>query len=183
MILNRLKTAAESLPYSVGRVAIAAPFSWRLGSEYTRSCATIRHFDALQADQQLAWMLDRLDGIVSFAQSTIPFYQDLYGSDPVRIRTLEDFESLPTIDKAKVRAYTQEASGAMLLNSGGTSGEPLNFYVDGNAWAREWAHMHYAWDIAGHRNSDLKLTILGKNLGSRIFRYNAVHHEFRLNPY
>ena len=69
------------------------------------------------------------------------------------------------------------------MNTGGTSGQPLSFYVDHNAWAREWAHMHLIWSQLNYRTSDLKLTLRGKDHGGNALVYNAVHNELSVNAY
>ena len=50
----------------------------------------------------------------------------------------------------------------MLLNTGGTTGAPFCFYIDKNAFAREWAHMHYIWELKGYNYKDLKSNIKRK---------------------
>jgi phenylacetate-CoA ligase len=124
-----------------------------------------------------------LNQIIQYAQSRIPFYKNLYGHTPIVIKTLQDFEQLPVITKSQVREYSKQSTGAMLINTGGSSGEPMSFYIDKNAWAREWAHMHYIWGLRKYKHTDLMISILGRNLGADMYRYNAVHNEFRFNPY
>jgi len=132
---------------------------------------------------RLRYTLLQLRKIVNFAQQNIPFYQRLYGKTPIDFQSINDFEKLPHITKNDVRAYTKESTGAMRLNTGGSTDGPLNFYIDKNAWAREWAHMHFIWALRGYKHSDLMITMLGKPIGNQAFRYNPVHNEFLLNPY
>ncbi len=178
-----LKQLAEHIPYGIGRVTAHVPFRLRLGSEYSRFRALALRYERASPAERHNYVIAQLNAIVTYAQQSIPFYRELYGRSPTSIRTLADFESLPVITKADVRRYTQEAGGATLLNTGGSSGEPLSFYIDRNAWAREWAHMHYIWGLREYRQTDLLLTMLGKNLGTRLYAYNAVHNEIKINPY
>ena len=178
-----IKSLVERLPYPVGVVTSYVPYSWRLGRAYCRSYDLIRSAERWNPGARLNYVIQRLDVIVQFAQKNIPFYRDLYGRSPIRIQSLRDFECLPIITRKDVREYSQRAHGAFFLNTGGTSGEPLSFYVDRDAWAREWAHMHYIWGKRGYRHTDLMFTLLGKDLPGRFYRYNPVHNEFRLNPY
>jgi phenylacetate-CoA ligase len=179
----RLKRAAENLPYSVGKLACHVPYAVRLGRGYNTFSRLANYYEKATPQERRSYTLAKLNHIVDFAQANIPFYQRLYGHAPINIHTLEDFEALPTITKTEVRKYTMESTGAMLINTGGTTGEPLSFYLDKNAWAREWAHMHFIWGLRGYAPTDLMVTMLGKDLGNSLYRYNAVHNEIRINPY
>lgn len=177
------KKLAECIPYPIGHFASHVPYSWRLGSTYSNFSKLIPAFENSRPDTRLEYVIKNLNTIVQYAQRKIPFYQDLYGRSHLRIEKLSDFESLPIITRKQVRAYTEQSSGAMLLNTGGSTGGPLSFYVDKNTWSREWAHVHHIWTQKGYRHTDLMLTMLGKPLPSRISKYNVVHNEILINPY
>ncbi|MBN1664241.1 MAG: CoF synthetase [Deltaproteobacteria bacterium] len=178
-----LKKAAEKIPYPIGKFTSYVPHSLRLGREYRKFARLIPHYKNASPNERLEYTLLYLNDIVNFAQKNIPFYQKLYGKLPIEIKALKDFEELPIITKIQVREYSQESKGSMLINTGGTSGEPMSFYIDGKAWAREWAHMHFIWGLRGYKPTDLMVTMLGKDLGSKLYQYNAVHNEIKINPY
>jgi len=173
----------ENIPYSIGQWTSHIPFHFRLGSEYTKFCKLIQIYKHASPDLRYEYSLKRLDSIVKYAQANIPFYQKLYGKSPLSIKSHEDFKNLPIITKSQAREYVKECSGAMLLNTGGSTGGPLSFYIDKFAWAREWAHMHYIWGLRDYKQTDLMITMLGKNIGRKSYRYNAVHNEILINPY
>ncbi|MHB8108692.1 MAG: phenylacetate--CoA ligase family protein [Syntrophorhabdaceae bacterium] len=178
-----LKVIGENIPYSIGKFASYIPFSLRLGRDYTRFRQLLEDYEHAYPNVKLEFTLSCLNKIVKFAQNYIPFYQRLYGRSAIQINTLSDFKALPTITKAQVRGYSEESNGAMLVNTGGTCGEPLSLYLDEKAWAREWAHMHCIWGLRGYKPTDLMMTMLGKSLGNRLYRYNAVYNEIKINPY
>jgi len=178
-----LKKIVENTPYFPGKFIPYIPFWLRLGGDYRKFSRQAAALQSASPKERLQYTLLRLNEVVHFAQRHITFYQRLYGKKPTVINSLSDFERLPVITKKDVRAYTKESSGAMLINTGGTSGEPLSFYIDGRAWAREWAHMHYIWGLRGYRPTDLMITMLGKDLGKELYRYNPVHNEIKINPY
>ena len=178
-----LKRVAEHIPYSVGKWTAFTPFRVRLGADYTKFCGLIQHYENAPAEEKYRYTIEQLNNIVKYAQANIPFYRNLYGKSLIEIKSLKDFEALPVVTKSQIREYSKECSGAMLLNTGGSTDGPLSFYVDKNVWAREWAHMHYIWGLRGYKKTDLIITMLGKPIGKRPFKYNAVHNEFLLNPY
>ncbi len=179
----KLKSIAEHIPYSLGKWTSRVPYRLRLGSQYTESCRLASHYAQAGPEERRAYAVRHLNRIVQYAQKNIPFYQDLYGRSPIAVNSIRDFEQLPIITKTQVREYSKQSAGATLINTGGSSGEPLSFYIDKNAWAREWAHMHYIWGLRGYLHTQLMITILGRNLGKDLYKYNAVHNEIRVNPY
>ncbi len=177
------KKIVEKIPYGIGQWTSHIPFHFRLGSDYSKFCTLIQINENASPNERYKYIIERLDSIVKYAQANIPFYQNLYGKTSLAIKSLKDFENLPVITKSQVREYTKECSGAMLLNTGGSTDGPLSFYIDNSAWAREWAHMHYIWGLRGYKQTDLIITMLGKNIGVKPYRYNAVHNEILLNPF
>ena len=178
-----LKRLGEHIPYCVGRWTALTPFRLRLGADYSRFCKLIRHYATASSEEKYQYTIGRLNDIVGYAQANIPFYQALYGKRSIDIRSFSDFEKLPVITKHQAREYAHNCRGSMRLNTGGSTAGPLFFYVDKNVWAREWAHMHYIWAHKGYKHSDLMMTMLGRNIGSKAYQYNAIHNELLINPY
>ena len=81
--------------------------------------------------------LDRLKSLVSAAYRKVPYYRALMeneGFGPQDIQTLDDLQRFPTLTKAAISANRDalKAEGARDLarfNTGGSSGEPLIFYI------------------------------------------------------
>ncbi|WP_256081176.1 phenylacetate--CoA ligase family protein [Massilia sp. YIM B04103] len=82
--------------------------------------------------------LQRLKRLLLRAQSKVPYYRDLFASlefDPARdLHGLSDLARLPLMDKATIRANSDrlkadDAVGLARFNTGGSSGEPLIFYI------------------------------------------------------
>ncbi|MEO7493622.1 MAG: AMP-binding protein [Massilia sp.] len=85
-----------------------------------------------------ALQLERLRALLARAQAKVPYYRDLFaaaGFEPARdLRSLADLQKLPLLDKAKIRAAgdaikASDAHGLARFNTGGSSGEPLIFYI------------------------------------------------------
>jgi phenylacetate-CoA ligase len=82
--------------------------------------------------------LQRLKRLLLRAQSKVPYYRDLFtqlGFDPSRdLHSLADLRRLPLTDKATIRhnvdrLKADDAVGLARFNTGGSSGEPLIFYI------------------------------------------------------
>ena len=162
------------------------PFRYRLGKEYTRFSGLVKETEPASGEQREKYALEKFKAIFDYARAELPFYQRFYQEREVmdlKIESLEDVKKVPTLTKSDIRDYADEFKGRYKINTGGTSGEPFSFWIDRAAWAREWAHMHYVWELKGYSYRDLKVTMRGKNLGEKLYVYNPIHNEFVINTY
>ncbi len=186
-----LKQVLEKVPRPVGRAIARVPYSWRFGRSFREARKECQRCLAMQSAQLRPIVATRVSAIARFAASKCQFYKSLYAASRLDMSSLERFEDIariPIVTKSDLRAVSFDLRsvpqpGRMRVNTGGTTGRPLAFYLDRNAFAREWAHMHFIWSRLGYRQTDLKLTFRGKNLGSDSIRYNAVHNEYQVNAY
>ena len=87
------------------------------------------HIEALQ--------LQRLRALLADVATNVPYYRDLFARlkfDPKSVHQVSDLQALPFLDKATIRAHTdalehQHAQGLARFNTGGSSGEPLIFFI------------------------------------------------------
>ena len=91
-----------------------------------------------QKPQELrALQLQRLRALLEQAGRHVPYYRDLFqrlGFDPGQVQSLADLQRLPFLTKAEIRAHQdglrhEHAQGLARFNTGGSSGEPLIFYI------------------------------------------------------
>lgn len=190
-IRKRMKELVESTPEPLGSVVARVPFSLRLGPQYRRSQRDIALVERIDIEQLRDFVFTRVKRVVQAAAAENAFYRDLFrrnGFEPEHLRSFDDIELVPIVTKddlqgCPIEQRSSASRGSLRTNTGGTSGKPLEFYLDRAAFAREWAHMHHIWRTVGYRPTDLKLTFRGRNLGDSPLRYNAVHNEFMVNIY
>ncbi|MEX1027728.1 MAG: CoF synthetase [Candidatus Paceibacterota bacterium] len=191
---RQLKSVGEKVPRSIGRIAARIPYAWRLGAEFKATQHRIQQIEAAAPDARAEQAGLWLKAVVAHHADKSQLYRDHLGEAAQSLGSvngtdaLRRFSSLPVLTKQILQGLLVEqpsspSNGAMRINTGGTSGNPLSFFVDKNAFAREWAHMHTIWRKLGYHPTSLKLTFRGKNLGKRALRYNAVHNEIHVNPY
>ena len=88
------------------------------------------------ADLQ-ALQVDRLREFLKDVQEHVPVWKEIFyrtGFDPAEIISLDELQQLPFTDKAFIRENTDrlksdDARGLARFNTGGSSGEPLIFYI------------------------------------------------------
>ncbi len=102
--------------------------------------AVRRHMEAAQwwsPDPLAAYQLERLRALLADVALHVPYYRDLFartGFDPAQLRSVGDLARLPFLTKAAIKANTDalrhdQADGLARFNTGGSSGEPLVFFI------------------------------------------------------
>jgi phenylacetate-CoA ligase len=111
--------------------------------ERLKGHATVRVRTALEAtqwwprDELDRLRLERLRQVLAHAQSQVPYYRDLFatlGFDPATVASLDDLHRLPFLTKPIIRERVEElkserAVGLARFNTGGSTGEPLIFFI------------------------------------------------------
>jgi phenylacetate-CoA ligase len=126
-------------------------------SLYTALCANVifplherlKHHDSVAVRRRLeqqerlppgfldAWRVGRLREFLVSIGKTVPYYRDLFAQlrfNPAGVTSIADLQRLPLTDKPTMRKAGEalKADGALALsryNTGGSSGEPLIFYI------------------------------------------------------
>jgi phenylacetate-CoA ligase len=96
-------------------------------------------------EQSQFWPLERLEALrvsrlkalLTYAGEHVPYYKNLFtqlGFAPESITCIADLQRLPFLDKPVIRAHTEalksdQAQGLARFNTGGSSGEPLIFFI------------------------------------------------------
>jgi phenylacetate-CoA ligase len=104
---------------------------------------TVRVRKELELSQY--WPLERLEALrvarlkdlLTHAGRHVPYYRDLFAQlhfDPQAVTSTADLQRLPFLDKPAIRAHTEalksaQARGLSRFNTGGSSGEPLIFFI------------------------------------------------------
>jgi phenylacetate-CoA ligase len=115
--------------------------------------STVADHAALDASQW--WSVDalnalrikRLRALLSSAGEQVPYYRKLFSDlafDPSAVTSLGDLQRLPFLTKALIRAHSDDlrstqAQGLARFNTGGSSGEPLVFFIGRERVSRDVA--------------------------------------------
>ena len=104
---------------------------------------TVRVHRGMEASQWwprqriLDLQLERLQALLLDVAVHVPYYRDLFARtafDPAAVRSVADLQALPFLTKAEIRAHSDalradDAKGLARFNTGGSSGEPLIFFI------------------------------------------------------
>ena len=163
------------------------PYSMKLGLSYVIWRRKIKDFEKLSPEIKKEIILKKLNKSLLHARNNIDFYKERFKNVSLPLNSLEEYELIPLMNKLDVRAFMlslEDSKGrGYQVNTGGSTGVPLELLQDKKIWAREWAFMHSHWYKKGYRSDKLMLTLMGKNLGTDLSVYNPVHNEIKLNTY
>lgn len=145
---------------AAGAVLRAIPQERLLGAGFREALRFVREAQNWPAARAEAYQVAQLRAICTLARDRTPFYRrvfDAAGVDPARV-TPETLQRLPTIDRGTLREHLDEmcavpphAPGVDLVTTGGTSGEPLRFYIGSGRSGPEYAYLVVGWERVGYR--------------------------------
>ena len=115
-------------------------FPLQEGAKRHRTVALRRELETTQwwpAERLRQLQLDRLRALLVHANAQVPYYRSLFAQhaiDPSRFRALAQLQTLPFLTKPLIRAHAESlksntAQGLARFNTGGSSGEPLIFFI------------------------------------------------------
>ena len=86
------------------------------------------------------FQLSKLRHLLKYSQKHVPYYRKLFletGFNPDHIQSISDLVQIPLLDKSIIRSNSEEiksetAQDLDRFNTGGSSGEPLIFYIGKN---------------------------------------------------
>jgi phenylacetate-coenzyme A ligase PaaK-like adenylate-forming protein len=131
----------------------------------------------LSPEQLAQSQLQRLREFLTHIGQKVPYYRELFSRlnfDPEAVFSLQDLQRLPLMDKPEIRANIEslKAEGARDLqkfNTGGSSGEPLIFYLGKERISHDVAAKRRATRWWGVDIGDTEIVVWGSpiELGSQ----------------
>ncbi len=125
-------------PYTRFVVGVVFPLHERLKQHNTVAVRRGLEDSQWHKPEQLEQLqVQRLRRLLAEAGTHVPYYRQLFqriGFDPAAVRSLQDLQALPLLTKADFRLHGDafrhaHAVGLARFNTGGSSGEPLVFYI------------------------------------------------------
>lgn len=131
---------------------ITVPFNFlRINREWRKA-------EQYNADEMEQYIVSRLQNICRYAQQHIPYYRRLFQSinfDPELLTSLEYYRKLPILNKDTIREHFDEMHTdelnkmmAVIDRTSGSTGTPLQFYLDKNVNQAKFCLFYKAWSMA-----------------------------------
>ncbi len=110
------------------------------------------------AERLAEFQIQRLRDLLKNIGQNVPYYREMFAKnafDPLSVKSIIDLQRLPFLTKSIIRANTEalkhiNAQGLTRFNTGGSSGEPLIFFIGNNRVSHDVAAKWRAtrwWDV------------------------------------
>lgn len=185
-IISALKQNKIHLPVWLGVWVARIPYSWRpiAGKVYGQRISQIKAFDKMSSTERKEFIFQQMYSIVKYSIENIPFYQQYYqkrGFTLEKLKSFEDLSQIPVISKEElievdISERSNEQVEKILVNTGGSSGKTLSFYIEPSAIGHEFAHGESMWKELGFKPYNVRLIVIGR---SKVL--NGVDYEFARN--
>jgi len=150
----------------------------------------IRKGESLSLEELEAIQWKKITSLISFAYDNVPLYRDLLKSKrlhPADIRERSDFLKLPVVDKETLNSHPAEKKIArgiardsiVPVYSSGTTGRPLQVFVDSECYNHQYANLLYGYYLTGWRLGRRIMTVRNFSHGDYKGKYSssALNHE------
>jgi phenylacetate-CoA ligase len=158
---------------------IAEKLIYPLG-DLTLGTSLIKYYHQLQETQwwppeQLRELQNaKLRALMTHAYHNVPYYRRVLeerGLTDQDVRTVDDLPRLPILTKDDIRQNFADMLAKdfkkwkpILNYTGGSTGEPLKYYITKDVASIGWAGMFRAWNWAGYRIGDKRIAFGGSSL-------------------
>lgn len=134
------------------------------GLETRRTLRELERTQWLSEDELRALQLTKIQRLVKHAYENVPFYRERYrsaGIHPQDIKSLKDFETLPFLTREDVKdnletlvAQNFPRHKMQKSATGGSTGEPIHFFIERSFWWRNAANVFRLHSWHGVREGD-----------------------------
>ena len=156
----------------IGSGLSIVPLPYLLGGQFRRWHQIAREADQWDAERIREHQLAQLRRVLTLAYDKTEYYRETFravGFQPGDFKRLEDLERLPTIDKVTVREnwdrmMTRPVNDPNIdmVTTGGTSGEPMRFYMSSSRHGPEFGHLTACWSRVGYQPGDVFAVLRGR---------------------
>src|SRR5690606_39072833 len=170
--LNFLRQNSLNVPIPLGLLLAKIPYDLRpgVGKSYRQQSYNIRKYEEYDAERKKKYIFEQFYKVFKHAYLNVPFYRDLYKKNGIKLEDItcfSDIQRIPIIKKSDLANVPLEdrsypIKNRMIVNTGGSSGKPLSFYMDPGRYGNEWAHIHKIWSAFDYKPSALKLNFDGR---------------------
>ncbi len=190
-LLNNLKRTNFEMPIFIGKTLNFIPFNYRPGiyKLYNSQSKRIIEYEQYSSDKKKEYIFSQFYKVFEHAYKKIPFYHELYKNHGIAlrdIRSFDDIRNVPIVRKkdllnVNISDRSYPLKNRLLVNTGGSSGAALKFYIDPIRYGNEWAHIHSFWKLLGYQPHDLKITFDGRSSVRNFIQYDFVRNSLRLD--
>jgi len=172
------------------------PRKYLFGRKFREVRKYIKETEFLPREKILEIQLNRLREILIYSYNNVPYYRRLFDKHGIKVEKIEscdDIRKIPLLDKQQVKENFETLQSTNFKKSlrsyattGGTSGQPLRFYIDKARSSIEWAFITSIWERIGYRLNDKRLVLRGeviKNNRKKLWLYDPLLNQLSLSTF
>ena len=140
------------------------------------------------------YQMQQLEKLLNHAYNNVPYYKKVFDERGIKPEDIQDFGDLKKLsyltkdtfrdnfNNKKIIAKNIKLSTLPMSHTSGTTGKPLQFYVDKYTEAKEWAFICHQWSRVGYKPGDKRIELRGPvNQKNPIF-YGKPSNVIRFSP-
>lgn len=168
------------------------PIEYRLGGRnFTDMNNFLKESENWNIEKLREYQKKQLQNLLIHAIKHVPFYSDIKLTSDDPFKNLKKF---PIIGKEtfkdnfnKFKANNISEKNIYKVSTGGTSGKPLEFYLDNSTYGKEWAFVMTAWRRVGFKLGDKMVSFRGvefiKADKGVFWQDNPIYNMFEMSPF
>ena len=160
--------------------------------EFCKYYKLLEDRENLTSDEIKEYQFNQLKEILIYSYKNVPYYQKLFNEisfNPFNFSDFKQIETIPFLTRELVKENFDELkSTAKIKNgyyqgsTGGSSGLPLEFYLDYNSIFKENAFIYYYRKKLGYKFSDKLITFRGIEFSNKFCKFNPMYNELIFCP-
>lgn len=192
-----IKKFTKLLPYplkqSIKYIYSLFPIKIRYGRVFWGTYNFLQESQLWSKEKLEQYQLEQLESLLNHAYKNVPYYKkafDLRGLKPKDIQNIDDLKKLPILTKDEFRdnsrlltATNFKMSDLIISHTSGTTGKPLQWYVNELEDQKESAFIFHQWSRVGLKPGELLVQLRGSIINNkRRIDYDPVTNVLRLSP-
>jgi len=193
-----LKSFVNSLPYPIKQGAKyiygAIPPRYRYGKVFWDTYNFLQESQWWSKEKLEEYQMRQLEKLLKHAYKNVPYYRRVFderGLKPKDIKDFDDLKKLPYLTKdtfrdnfnnKKIIAKNIKLSRLPMSHTSGTTGKPLQFYVNKDTEAKEWAFICHQWSRVGYKPGDKRIELRGAINKKKPIFYGKLGNILRFSP-
>ena len=191
-MLNRIKKILKNKTQKILKpIIFRIPNRIKYGKYYRKFYKKINEIYNLEIEEKREWQLKKIQEIVEYAYFNVPYYRELLDKNKIsyKINSFEDFEKIPYLTKEIIRANfnklkSNENIAYSIVTTGGTTGTPMEFYLDKKIKINELAFLDYYWNKFSSSYKDTaKIVILRQNIPNNEKEWEIVGNKLIMSSF
>lgn len=196
-MLNKLRGVYVKSPWWIRKISApllaSVPVKYRYGSTY---CQYRKDIQKSEFDQDfvMEFQTERLKQIIKSCVESNNYYKKILENKKITNNnefTIGDLKLLPIITKGDVREnpdkfLVTDLSQVDVVSTSGSSGKPMEFYLDKERSVKEWAFINHIWSRSAYKDNSRRAVLRGvflPNVDTKPWEYDVALRELRISSF